>query len=63
MGFHKSPVISYNTYSRIASKHDIEDKTSNGKPVNYKKLRNRIQNHENVPKKREANGIMSSLRP
>jgi len=40
-------------------KHDIKDKTSSGKPVTYKKLRNRIQNHMNVLKK--TNGIMSLL--
>ena len=61
MDFHKSPVISYNTYRRIAKKHDIKYKTSSGKPVTYKKLRNRIRNHKNVSKKRNTNEIMSLL--
>ena len=61
MDFQKSQIVSYNTYRRIAKKHDIKDKTSNGKPVTYKKLRNRIQNHMNVLKKRNANGIMSLM--
>ena len=61
MDFHKAPVISYNTYRRIAKKHEIKDETSNGKPVTYKKLRNRIQNHKNVLKKKQADGIMSLL--
>jgi CRISPR/Cas system CMR-associated protein Cmr3 (group 5 of RAMP superfamily) len=42
-------------------KHDIKDKTSSGKPVTYKKLKNRIQNHKNVSKKRRTNGIMSLM--
>ena len=61
MDFQKSQITSYNTYRRIAMKHDIKDKTSSGKPVTYKKLRNRIQNHMNVLKKRNTNGIMSLL--
>ena len=61
MDFQKSQIISYNTYRRIAKKHNIKDKTSSGKPVTYKKLRNRIQNHKNVSKKRNANDIMTWL--
>ena len=61
MDFQKSQITPYNTYRRIAMKHDIKDKTSSGKPVTYKKLRNRIQNHKNVLKKRNTNGIMSLL--
>ena len=61
MDFQKSHIISYNTYRRIAKKHDIKDKTSNGKPLTYKKLRSRIQNHMNVSKKRNTNGFMSLL--
>ena len=61
MDFHKSPVISYSTYRRIARKHNIRDTTSNGKPVTYKKLRNRIQNHKSTHKKKQADGIMSLL--
>ena len=61
MDFQKSQITSYNTYRRIAMKHDIKDKTSSGKPVTYKKLRNRIQNRRNVLKKRNTNGIMSLL--
>ena len=61
MDFHKSPVISYSTYRRIARKHNIKDTTSNGKPVTYKKLRNRIQNHKSTHKKKQADGIMSLL--
>ena len=59
MDLQRSHIISYNTYSRIAMKHDIKDKTNNGKPLTYKKLRNRIQNHMNVLKKRNTNGILS----
>ena len=61
MDFQKSQIVSYNTYRRIAMKHDIKDKTGCGKPVTYKKLRNRIQNHKNVLKKRNTKGIMSLL--
>ncbi len=61
MDFQKSQIISYNTYRRIAKKHNIKDKTSSGKPVTYKKLRNRIQNHKNVSKKRNTNEIMTLL--
>ena len=61
MDFQKSQIVSYNTYRRIAKKHNIKDKTSNGKPVTYKKLRNRIQNHKNVLKKRNTNRLMSLL--
>ena len=61
MDFHKSPVISYSTYRRIARKHNIKDTTSNGKPVTYKKLRNRIQNHKSKHKKKQADEIMSLL--
>ena len=59
MDFQKSHIISYNTYRRIAKKHYIKDKTSSGKPVTYKKLRNRIQNHKNLQKKKQTIGIMS----
>ena len=61
MDFQKSQIVSYNTYRRIAKKHNIKDKTSNGKPVTYKKLRNRIQNHKNVSKKRTTDGFKSLL--
>ncbi len=61
MDFQKSQIISYNTYRRIAKKHNIKDETSSGKPVTYKKLRNRIQHHKNVLKKRSANEIMTWL--
>ena len=61
MDFQKSQIVSYNTYRRIAKKHDIKDTTSNGKPLTYKKLRNKIQNHMNVLKKRNTNGIMSLM--
>ena len=61
MDLQKSHIISYNTYRRIAKKHDIKDKANNGKPVTYKKLRNRFQNHMNVLKKRNTNGIMSLM--
>ena len=61
MDFQKSQIISYNTYRRIAKKHNIKDKTISGKPVTYKKLRNRIQNHKNVSKKRNTNEIMTWL--
>ena len=61
MDFQKSHIVSYNTYRRLAKKHDIKDETSSGKPVTYKKLRNRIQNHKIVLKKRNTNEIMSLL--
>ena len=61
MDFQKSQITPYNTYRRIAMKHDIKDKTSSGKPVTYKKLRNRIQNHKNVLKKRNTNRFMFLL--
>ena len=61
MDFQKSHIISYNTYRRIAKKHNIKDKTSSGKPVTYKKLRNRIQNHKNLQKKKQKDGIMSLM--
>ena len=61
MDFQKSQIVSYNTYRRIAKKHDIKDTTSNGKPLTYKKLRNKIQNHMHVLKKRNTNGIMSLM--
>ena len=61
MDFQKSQLTPYNTYRRISMKHDIKDKTSSGKPVTYKKLRNQIQNHKNVLKKKNTNGIMSLL--
>ena len=61
MDFQKSQITSYNTYRRIAMKHDIKDKTSSGKPLTYQKLRNRIQNHMNVLKKTNTNGIMSMM--
>ena len=61
MDFQKSQNVSYNTYRRIAKKYNIKDTTSSGKPVTYKKLRNRIQNRRNVLKKRNTNGIMSLL--
>ena len=61
MDFQKSHIISYNTYRRIAKKYDIRDTTSSGKPVTYKKLRNRIQNHKNLQKKKEKDGIRSWL--
>ena len=61
MDVQKSQIISYNTYRRIAKKHNIKDKTISGKPVTYKKLRNRIQNHKNVSKKRNTNEIMTWL--
>ena len=61
MDFQKSNIISYNTYRRIAKKHNIKDKTNNGKPVTYKKLRNRIQNHKNLQKKKQADVITSLL--
>jgi len=61
MDFQKSHIISYNTYRRIAKKQNIKDKTISGKPVTYKKLRNRIQNHKNLQKKKEKDGIRSWL--
>ena len=61
MDSQKSQNVSYNTYRRIAKKYDVKDTTSSGKPVTYKKLRNRIQNRRNVLKKRNTNGIMSLL--
>ena len=61
MDCQKSQNVSYNTYRRMAKKYDIKDATSSGKLVTYKKLRNRIQNHKNVFKKRNTNGIMSLL--
>ena len=61
MDLQKSHIISYNTYRRIAKKHDIKDETNNGKPLTYKKLRNRIQNRKDVLKKRNTNGIMSLM--
>ena len=61
MDFQKSHIISYNTYRRIAKKHYIKDKTSSGKPVTYKKLRNRIQNHKKMQKKKQTDGIMSLM--
>ena len=61
MDFQKAHIISYNTYRRIAKKHNIEDKTISGKPVTYKKLRKRIQNHKSVLKKRNPDRIMSLL--
>ena len=61
MDFQKSQIVSYNTYRRIAKKHDIKDTTSNGKPLTYKKLRNKIQNHTNVLKKKYTDGIMSLM--
>ena len=61
MDCQKSQNVSYNTYRRMAKKYDIKDATSSGKPVTYKKLRNRIQNRRNVLKKRNTNGIMSLL--
>ena len=61
MDSQKSQNVSYNTYRRIAKKYDVKDTTSSGKPVTYKKLRNRIQNRRNVFKKRNTNGIMSLL--
>lgn len=61
MDSQKAQNVSYNTYRRIAKKYDVKDTTSSGKPVTYKKLRNRIQNRRNVLKKRNTNGIMSLL--
>ena len=61
MDSQKSQNVSYNTYRRIAKKYNVKDTTSSGKPVTYKKLRNRIQNRRNVLKKRNTNGIMSLL--
>ena len=61
MDFRKSQLTSYNTYRRIAKKHDIKDETNNGKPSTYKKLRNRTQNHMDALKKRNTNGIMSLM--
>ena len=61
MDSQESQNVSYNTYRRMAKKYDIKDATSSGKPVTYKKLRNRIQNRRNVFKKRNTNGIMSLL--
>ena len=61
MDSQKSQNVSYNTYRRIAKKYGVKDTTSSGKPVTYKKLRNRIQNRKNVLKKRNTNGIMSLL--
>ena len=61
MDFQKSQMTSYNTYRRIAKKHDIKEKTNNGKPVTYKKLRNQIENHMHVSQKRNTNGIMSLM--
>ena len=61
MDSQKSQNVSYNTYRRIAKKYDVKDTTSSGKPVTYTKLRNRIQNHKNVLKKRNTNRIMSVL--
>ena len=61
MDSQKSQNVSYNTYRRIAKKYDVKDTTSSGKPVTYKKLRNRIQNRQNVLKKRNTNRIMEVL--
>ena len=61
MDSQKSQIVSNNTYRRIAKKHDIKDETNDGKPVTYKKQRNRIQNHMNVSKKKNTNGIMSLM--
>ena len=61
MDSQKLHIGSYNTYRRLAKKHDIKDTTNSGKPVTYKKLRNRIQNHMNVSKKRNTNGIRSLM--
>ena len=61
MDFQKSQIISYKTYRRIAKKHNIKDKTNNGKPVTYKKLRNRIEQCKHKNKSKQEDGIMFLL--
>jgi len=39
-------IISYNTYRKHAKKYNIKDKTNNGKPVTYNKLKHRVEQFE-----------------
>ena len=43
-------IISYNTYRKYARKHDIKDKTNNGKPITYNKLKHKIDDYMNKQK-------------
>ena len=39
-------IISYNTYRKHAKKYNIKDKTNNGKPITYNKLKRRVDQFE-----------------
>ena len=43
-------IISYNTYRKHAEKYNIKDKTKNGKPITYNKLKHRVDDHLNKKK-------------
>ena len=43
-------IISYNTYRKYARKYNIKDKTNNGKPITYNKLKHRIDDYMNKQK-------------
>ena len=36
-------IISYHTYRKHAEKYNIKDKTKNGKPITYNKLKHRVE--------------------
>ena len=45
-------IISYNTYRKHAKKYNIKDKTNNGKPITYNKLKHRIVQFESKKHKK-----------
>jgi hypothetical protein len=48
-------IISYNTYRKHAEKYNIKDKTKNGKPITYNKLKHRIDDYLNKKKNKTNN--------
>ena len=48
-------IISYNTYRKHAEKYNIKDKTKNGKPITYNKLKHRVDDHLNKKKNKTNN--------
>ncbi len=54
-------IISYNTYRKHAEKYNIKDKTKNGKPITYNKLKHRIDDYLNKRKNKELTTIKNML--
>ena len=53
--------ISYNTYRKLAKKYNIKDRTNNGQPVTYNKLKHRVDDYMSKRKPEKPEPFKSLL--